>query len=57
MAEDKPREFELYICNKFPLKLDQEIVTFCNAPQQCDSETRQRRRCVGIKVVVLPSKF
>ena len=57
MAEDKPREIELYFCNKFPLKLDQETVTFCSAPQYCDTETRQRRHCIAVKVVVLPSKF
>lgn len=55
MAEDKPREVELYICNKFLLKLDQEAVTFCNAPQFCDAETRRRRHCTKVKVVILSS--
>lgn len=55
MADDKPREIELYICNKFPLAMDKETVTLCNAPHFCDPETRQRRRCVKLKVIITGS--
>ncbi|MGE5527521.1 MAG: hypothetical protein ACM3X6_00040 [Patescibacteria group bacterium] len=53
MAGEKPREVELYCCNKYFLRTDAEEVVFCNAPQYCDPETRQRRHCVKVKVVIL----
>ena len=52
MAEDKPREIELYICNKYPIKPGAEEITFCNAPQYCDEETKQRRHCTKVKVII-----
>ncbi len=56
MAEDRPREIELYTCNKYAPQRNAEEVTFCNAPQYCDNETRRRRHCAKVKVVILPSQ-
>ncbi|MGQ9778655.1 MAG: hypothetical protein ACUVRM_02090 [Bacillota bacterium] len=52
---EKPREIELYTCNKYPLKLTAEEVTLCNAPDFCDPETKQRRRCMKVKVIIQTS--
>ena len=52
LAADKPREIELYFCNKYPLVTDSEEVTFCNMPQYCDEETKQRRHCTKVKVIL-----
>ena len=49
---DKPREIELYTCNKYPLKLTSEEIVLCNAPNFCDPETKQRRRCTKVKVII-----
>jgi len=49
---DKPREIELYTCNKYPLKLTNEEIVLCNAPNFCDSETKQRRHCTKVKVII-----
>ncbi|MGE5551334.1 MAG: hypothetical protein ACM3ZC_12515 [Bacteroidota bacterium] len=51
MAEDKPREIELYTCNKYPLQKEGDEVILCNAPSYCDAETKLRRRCAKVKIV------
>ena len=49
-----PNEFEYYTCNVHPINPGAEEITLCNALQYCDPETRSRRRCT--KVVVIISK-
>ncbi len=49
MAEQR---FEFYICNKYFFDPEKEEILLCNNSSYCDPDTKERRRCKKVVLIL-----